>query len=270
MKIVYYPSLDDVAQIAGLSKFHFHRQFMAEFGVSLAAMQRLIRLRRAAWQLAFRKELSVLDVAIQAGYNSAEAFSRAFSMYGGQTPSAFRSQPDWPRWESLSEPLALLQVTAPCHSEQLETVILPHTPVALLMHRGAPNQVMHSVARFIEWRKVHGLPPSKSRTFNIFYTDTREAPASDFCFGIAASGVKQVAPNELGVTLSAIPALTCLSCVIEGEDMHLQAKVLRILASCEEQLDLSLFPPFIERLQLYPDVAAHEAQVRLYLPVSAA
>jgi AraC family transcriptional regulator len=51
-------SLDDVAEKFNFSKFHVQREFSAHFGISLFKLVKLIRLKRGAYQLAFRKNES--------------------------------------------------------------------------------------------------------------------------------------------------------------------------------------------------------------------
>ena len=67
-----------LCQHAYLSKYHFHRQCSAFFGMSVIKLVRLLRLKRAAYQLAYRDNGSILDIALANGYESHEAFSRAF------------------------------------------------------------------------------------------------------------------------------------------------------------------------------------------------
>src|SRR5262249_35600878 len=70
-------SLDDVAQIAGLSKFALTRTFRATTGHTVLAYVRARRMSEAAKSLQ-RGATSILDVALSVGYGSHEAFSRAF------------------------------------------------------------------------------------------------------------------------------------------------------------------------------------------------
>lgn len=78
-------TLDDVAAVAGLSKFHLSRAFGACFGKSVIRYARERRLSEAAKRLAVNGH-GILDVAIQFGYNSHEAFTRAFKAQFGVTP----------------------------------------------------------------------------------------------------------------------------------------------------------------------------------------
>lgn len=83
-------SLDDLADIAALSRFHFHRVFSAMTGETVADAVRRIRLKRAAMFLR-RGSAPVADVARDHGYPNAGSFSRAFRAAYGMTPSQFRA-----------------------------------------------------------------------------------------------------------------------------------------------------------------------------------
>lgn len=82
-------SLDDVASAAGMSKFHLVRAFGMHSGQSVMRYVRSRRLSEAAKRLA-RENTGILDIAIEAGYGSHEAFTRAFKEQFGVTPETIR------------------------------------------------------------------------------------------------------------------------------------------------------------------------------------
>lgn len=69
-------SLESLSEIFCISKFHFHRLFTAFTGLSLQQYIKWLRLKRAAHQLIVDKDQSVINIAINAGFESHEAFSR--------------------------------------------------------------------------------------------------------------------------------------------------------------------------------------------------
>ena len=87
------PRLDDLAEEAHLSPFHFHRVFSAVVGESPVEYVRRLRLERAARELR-QSTRQVQHVAREAGYGSHEAFTRAFGAQFGVAPSAFRRLAD--------------------------------------------------------------------------------------------------------------------------------------------------------------------------------
>ena len=100
-------SLDDVAAHAGVTRFHLTRAFVTITGQPLMTYVRGRRLTEAARSLA-RGAPDILAVALDAGYNSHEAFTRAFRDQFGLTPEAVRAQGHVTQLE-LVEPIAMDQ-----------------------------------------------------------------------------------------------------------------------------------------------------------------
>ena len=84
--------LATLAGVANFSAFHFHRVFTAWMGETLADYVRRRRLELGALRLATDPRASVLQVALSVGFNSAEAFTRAFRARFGMSPSEWRKQ----------------------------------------------------------------------------------------------------------------------------------------------------------------------------------
>ena len=82
--------LDEVAQIASYSPYHFHRVFILVVGETFASFMRKRRLEWAAMELLNTKR-RILDISLDAGYETQESFARAFKSYFSTTPSKFRS-----------------------------------------------------------------------------------------------------------------------------------------------------------------------------------
>ena len=85
-----------------LSRFHADRLVRAASGESPAALRRRVLLERAAYRLA-TSDHDVLRVAVEAGYSSNEAFTRAFSRAFGRPPSRWRARPASYRLEAPSQ-----------------------------------------------------------------------------------------------------------------------------------------------------------------------
>jgi AraC family transcriptional regulator len=84
-----------LASAAGLSRFHLVRLFSRMTGETLEQFLRRLRLERAAFSLITTTN-SVLEISIDCGYQSPEAFSRSFRKAFGAVPTEFRkSAKDW-------------------------------------------------------------------------------------------------------------------------------------------------------------------------------
>lgn len=88
--------LDEIAQAAGASRFHLTRAFGQALGRPVMRYARARRLSAAAVELA-KGAPDILTVALDAGYGSHEAFTRAFRDEFGMTPEALREKPDLSR-----------------------------------------------------------------------------------------------------------------------------------------------------------------------------
>lgn len=80
---------DALAARAHLSRFHFDRLVTAAAGEPPATLRRRVLLERAAYRL-LTTDHDVLRVALDAGYSSHEAFTRAFKRAYGEAPSRWR------------------------------------------------------------------------------------------------------------------------------------------------------------------------------------
>jgi AraC family transcriptional regulator len=83
-------TLDDISDVAGISRFHMVRAFAAATGFSVMRYVRARRLSEAARALAAGAP-DILHVALDAEYGSHEAFTRAFRDHFGITPEAVRA-----------------------------------------------------------------------------------------------------------------------------------------------------------------------------------
>lgn len=119
-----------IAANVGLSRSHFSRLVTAAAGEPPAALRRRILLERAAYLLA-TTEATILDVAVESGYSSHEAFTRAFSAAYGLPPRRWRLSP------------TRLQIEAPNR-------VHFHPPASLLLPARRKVAGMDLVVRMLE------------------------------------------------------------------------------------------------------------------------
>ncbi|MEO8878698.1 MAG: GyrI-like domain-containing protein, partial [Polyangiaceae bacterium] len=200
-------SVERLSVVAGFSKYHFHRQFSAFTGISVAKAIALIRLKRASMQLAFDPELRIIEVAFDAGFETPESFARAFKSAQGQSPSEFRNAPEWERWVGIFQTNLNTQEI----NMNPKIVSFPETRVAVFGHRGPAGGLLKSVQRFIAWRKSCDVSPVReSQTYGIAYDDQSTTEPDDFRFDICGSTTKaSVLQNDFGVVEKVIPGGRC-------------------------------------------------------------
>jgi AraC-like DNA-binding protein len=81
--------LEQLASVAALSKFHFHRLFTATYGRTPAEHLAERRIERAQ-DLLRATNLTVTEVCFAVGYSSLGSFSSRFTRIVGETPSAYQ------------------------------------------------------------------------------------------------------------------------------------------------------------------------------------
>jgi len=82
-------SIDEIAKVAFTSRYHFQRMFHALTGVTLTEYIRNRRLTLAGEELS-SKDVKIIDVAAKYGYESPDAFTKAFQRLHGSTPSMIK------------------------------------------------------------------------------------------------------------------------------------------------------------------------------------
>lgn len=265
--------LSVLSQVAAFSKFHFHRQFTASFGLSVHRYVQLARLKRASQALA-RDEKSVTAIAMDAGYDTPDAFARAFRKRLAQSPSSFRKSPDLDAWLAAFGPLdnarnKLMQITF--EPDDITIIDMPDTPVALVEHRGDRSKLSDTSERFRAWCKAAGLSPETGRSSYMVFRSERE-PAEpedysmDLCIGTDAPIHDSDAPMKAGT----IPGGRCAVLRYPGNSNNLEPAALYLYRdwlpqSGEEVRDFPIYAR--RRLMPVPGIEAHEVVVELHLPL---
>jgi AraC family transcriptional regulator len=259
-------SVDRLTQVAGFSKYHFHRQFAAHTGTTVAKLTRQLRLKRATWELAFCPDKKVIEVALSAGFSNPETFARAFRSEQGQSPTEFRKAPVWREWNKvLTGPKAAKEIVV-----KPEIVDFKETKVAVLEHGGPPGQVMATVSRFIDWRrKSDASPEGETRTFGIIYSDPDNTEPAEFRFDVCGELKNPLESNQAGVIEKKLPAGRHAVIRHEGS-LDTIGPVVRAMygewlpQSGEELRD---FPCFFHYKKRMPYVSEHEQVTDIYLPI---
>lgn len=171
-------SLKSLSDMVHISEFHFHRLFTAFAGMSLLQYIKWLRLKRAAHQLIINKELSIINIAIHAGFESHEAFSRAFKKECGLSPSQFRRSNNWSHWEKQPYSLPIYEET----TMKVDIKPVEKIRLAVVEHRGDPQKMADSVTKLISWAKSQTikLEPKPGKSFAITYNDPKTTPAAEF------------------------------------------------------------------------------------------
>lgn len=190
--------LEDLARIAHFSPFHFHRVYSGIAGETVTATVRRVRLALATRLLESGDE-RITQVALAVGYDSPQAFTRAFGQFTGQSPSAFQKQMH----------STILHAGAGVGAAPAVRIIdRPGQRVYALRHQGPPSTIPHTQ------RRLHLLAGQRevSAWLGASFGDPDHTP--DFSY-YAAAASPEPWPADGAVEMLDIPAgryaLHCLA-----------------------------------------------------------
>ena len=176
--------LEALARIACLSPFHFHRVFRGMVGETPLELTRRLRLERAAWKLKDRQR-AITEIAFDAGYETHEAFTRAFRSAYSTPPSGFRLR-KYPRIEIAAArgihftTDGVIPPVIPRDSGGLtmnvEIKNMPELRVATVRHVGPYNQIPKAFERLGAIAGPAGLIAQSSAMIAIYHDDPESTP----------------------------------------------------------------------------------------------
>lgn len=185
-------SLDRLARVAHFSPCHFHRVFKAAVGEGVYEYVRRLRLEAAAFALK-TTDRSIVQVALDAGYGTHEAFTRAFRQTFGVSPSQYRAG------RRAVPPSENLTVTTPTsYPVRIESV--PDRRVAFLRHVGPYQDVGPTFQRFMAWAGSRGLLRPDALVIGMSHDDPDVTPAEKLRFDCCVTVGADFAPEgDVGV-----------------------------------------------------------------------
>lgn len=185
---------DDLAEIACLSPYHWHRIYAAMRGETITATIRRLRLSRAAERLA-NSDMTLDAIAGRAGYGSADAFGRAFKEAYGKSPADYRATGTHVAFKT-----ALQAEDGAGFPVSIET--LAPVRCASIAHTGTYMQIDHAMGRLFAALAAQEIMAPDQRMLAIFYDDPGLVPAealrSRACSPVA-DGIALAAPIEEAV-----------------------------------------------------------------------
>ncbi|WP_298849379.1 GyrI-like domain-containing protein [uncultured Ruegeria sp.] len=185
-------SLDALADVAAMSRFHWHRVFRALTGETCAQAVRRIRLHRAATCLV-RSDRAIPDIALSVGYPNPISFSRAFSEAYGSSPAAFRKagqfRPAHPEFQTGGYPM-----------HPITTRTEPARRVVALPHQGAYSKIGKSFEAFGALCESRKLWPQVGPVLALYFDSPDDVPedqlrsfaGAEFRGGVAPEGMEEL------------------------------------------------------------------------------
>lgn len=194
---LYEPlSLEELAEIACFSPFHFHRIFRGMVGETLAEHIRRLRLERSAQLLVQRQvQRSITDLAFDAGYETVESFTRAFKARFGVAPSEYKkisgqktisNIPDLDRKGELSMDVQIKQ--------------LPPRKVVFVRHIGPYSECGKAWEKVCMWAGPRGLLQPGVEFIGLCHDDPEITPAENIRYDACITTRADVQPEgEIGI-----------------------------------------------------------------------
>lgn len=259
-------SLEEISKVASVSKFHFHRLFFINMGITISRYILMQRFKRASYQLVFQREMKIIDIALDTGFESPEAFSRSFKNIFKVTPSQFRKEPDWESWyEKYNYVPHTME-----NNMKVKIVNFDEVKIAVIEHHGSPESLNETIPKFISWRKSTGLSPvGSSATYGIVYNDPGNTPPEEFHFDVCGEVKTDIPKNEFGVIQKTISKGRCAVVRHLGSHDMMGDKIYSLYRDWLPKSGESLrdFPLFFQYHNFFPEVSENELVTDIFLPI---
>lgn len=164
-------SLDVLADVAAMSRFHWHRVFRAMTGQTAAQAVRWVRLHKAS-VLLVQGTTPVARIARSVGYPNVASFARAFADTFGMTPAAFRN-----RGELRPFPPTLIPEDMKMHPIEIRNE--PVRRLAGMPHKGAYHEIGHAFEKLSATMASRGLFAHAGKMVGVYYDDPAAVPLAD-------------------------------------------------------------------------------------------
>ena len=192
-------SLDALADVAAMSRFHWHRIFRAMTGETAAQAVRRMRMHRAALALVETAD-DVGQIARAVGYANTASFARAFTEHFGHSPIAFRARNQPPR-EALTDQKGHSVMT----EYPIEIRTEPARHLAAMPHQGPYPEIGRAFEKLGGLAGARGLFAKAGRMVGVFYDDP-SAVAPDALRSHAGMEMSQDEPLESPLETVDLPA----------------------------------------------------------------
>ncbi|MEN0088747.1 MAG: helix-turn-helix domain-containing protein, partial [Pseudomonadota bacterium] len=182
--------LDTLAEVACLSRHHWHRVFHALKGETIAQLVARLRLARASYQLV-QTEKSIADIARLSGFDSARAFSRSFGKTYGMSPAQYRASGAHVEFKAA-------QNEGNCTMFDVNIIDAPERHLHGLAHTGSYMEISRAFERTFSAIAGQGVMANLRGMAGIYYDDPAATPESELqSFGGAFLEAGTPVPSSL-------------------------------------------------------------------------
>jgi len=189
--------LEQLAAVAAFSHFHFHRIFRGLVGEPLKEHIRRLRLERAAGSLK-RSGEPITQIALAAGFETHESFTRSFGAMFGISPSSYRAaHRDAPESNPSTRSDEVPGYDPPAYGDVPPVEVKDLAPMRLVFsrHVGPYSEVGATWGRLMTWAGMRGLLGPGMMSIGIVYDDPDVTPPDKLRYDAAVTVNRPVEPE---------------------------------------------------------------------------
>ncbi len=259
------PSLDELARVAAISPFHFHRVWRVMTGETVFESLRRVQMGRAL--SAMKDEAPVAEVAEAAGYASGQSFARSLKAFAGASASELKADPDKMAAFAAKVERGLRSQDEDAPAMDVRIVELEPLKIVAMRNVGAYESLFNGYGRLFEAIAEWAGPDSVRGIHGLWPDDPGTSPPEEFRFDCAFAVAQEGAPPD-GTRWEDAPVGPCL-CVRHVGDYGKLLDVIDWLyvAAMEagmELRDAPLFTHYIDDPETTPE---DEWRTDVYLPI---
>jgi AraC family transcriptional regulator len=238
------PTLEELSRRTSTAPFYLHRIFREATGEPLQTYIRRLRLEYAAYRLLVT-DLPVLGIAVDAGYESNAAFTRAFKRWLGTPPATFRTAPGTARGDK------------PRYGQQ------PSRVLAVIPYAGDPAGTHRAWRELADLLTRHGIDPAATPALGIL----PDGPEPWLAGGPVRYEAAAVLDRPLpGVPTRVLPATRTAAVPHTGPPELLACSYVRLVLRVAIDRGVPPLSPGYEVHRRVPDGPVAAPEVRIDLP----
>ena len=214
--------LEELANVACFSGFHFHRIFGAVTGETVNNFTNRLRLEKAARLLRY-SEHSLTDIALECGFSSPATFSRAFRSGYDTAPSRFRKSGEIKNRKICKELFPAAGYLLPMSAEEkraafpVTLIDVPERQIAYFRVANAfeMERVLAALKTMIEWAKSQGIF-SQGTLFGMSVDDPHVTPKHLYRYEVCFASPVPLACRK-GMSRLTMPAMRYACTRVSGD-----------------------------------------------------
>jgi AraC family transcriptional regulator len=214
--------LEELAEVACFSEFHFHRIFSAVSGETVNNFTNRLRLEKAARLLRYSGR-NLTDIAFDCGFSSSATFSRAFRSGYDTSPSQFRRSGEIKKSKICKELYSAQEYLLPMSAEEkraafpVRLIDVPERQVAYIRVTNAfeMERVLAALKTLIEWAKSQAIF-SKGILFGMSVDDPHVTPKHLYRYEVCLASSSPFECIE-GISKLKMPAMRYAATRVSGD-----------------------------------------------------